>query len=282
VLTRLEQGFTSPTIEKIGKIETKLPSFKEISAVKGTFARSSILGIIVGVVPGAGATIASFLSYGLEAQHGRRRREMGTGIPEGIVAPQAAATASVGGAMIPLLTMGIPGSGATAIILAAFMLQGIQPGPQVFVSQPLLIYSIFASIFVSLVAMSLLGYFAIKALVKVLELKEAAVSAFVVMFCFIGALAARNNVNDLWTIVAFGGLGYLFEKFQFPIAPMVLGTILGPLAENYFLTAMISAQNDWTVFFTRPVSLVLVLLSAGTIVYQIYRSWRESGLRHRT
>jgi putative tricarboxylic transport membrane protein len=276
VLTRIEQGFTSPTLEKVGKIETKLPSLKEISAVKGTFARSSLLGIIVGVVPGAGATIASFLSYGVEAQYGRRRREMGKGIPEGIVAPQAAATASVGGAMIPLLTMGIPGSGATAIILAAFMLQGIQPGPQVFVSQPQLIYAIFGSVFVAIIAMSVLGYFAIKSLVKVLDLKEAAVSAFVVMFCFIGALAARNNVNDLWTIVAFGGIGYLFEKFQFPIAPMVLGTILGPLAENYFLTAMISAQNDWTVFFTRPVSLVLVLMSAATVVFQLYRTWRQS------
>ena len=96
--------------------------------VKGTFARSSLLGIVIGIVPGAGATIASFLSYGVEAQYGRRRKEMGTGIPEGIVAPQAAATASVGGAMIPLLTMGIPGSGATAIMLAAFMLHGVQPG----------------------------------------------------------------------------------------------------------------------------------------------------------
>ena len=118
--------------------------------------------------------------------------------------------------MIPLLTMGIPGSGATAIILGAFMLQGVQPGPQVFVSQPELIYAIFASVFVSLIGMCLLGYFAIKALVKVLDFPEAAVSSFVVMFCFIGALAARNNVNDLWTIVAFGAVGYLFEKFRFP------------------------------------------------------------------
>ena len=275
VLSRLERGFTSPTLEKIGKIETKLPSASELMAVKGSFARSSILGILIGIVPGAGATIASFLSYGVEAQYGRRRKEMGTGMPEGIVAPQAAATASVGGAMIPLLTMGIPGSGATAIILGAFMLQGVQPGPQVFVSQPELIYAIFASVFVSLIGMCLLGYFAIKALVKVLDFREAAVSAFVVMFCFIGALAARNNVNDLWTIVAFGAVGYLFEKFRFPIAPMVLGTILGPLAENYFLTAMISAEGDWTTFFTRPVSLVLMLLSAVTLVYPTYRSWRE-------
>ena len=110
---------------------------------------------------------------------------------------------------------------------------------------------------------------------KVLDLKEAPVSAFVVMFCFIGALAQRNNLNDLWTIVAFGALGYLFDKFQFPIAPMVLGAILGPLAESYFLTSMISAQNDWTVFFTRPVSLVLIALSVATVVFPLYRGWRE-------
>jgi putative tricarboxylic transport membrane protein len=275
VLLRLEKGFTSPTLEKLGKIETKLPAAAEIWGVKGTFARSSILGIVVGIVPGAGATIASFLSYGLEAQYGRRRKEMGSGVPEGIVAPQAAATASVGGAMIPLLTMGIPGSGATAIMLAAFMLKGVQPGAQVFLTQPELIYAIFAAVFASLIGMVLMGYFAIKALVKVLDLKEAPVSAFVVMFCFIGALAARNNVNDLWTIVAFGAVGYLFEKFRFPIAPMVLGAILGPLAESYFLTSMISAQNDWTTFFTRPVSLALIVLSLVTVLFPLYRHWRE-------
>ena len=129
--------------------------------------------------------------------------------------------------------------------------------------------------FASLVGMVLIGYFAIKALVKVLDLKEAPVSAFVVMFCFIGALAQRNNLNDLWTIVAFGALGYLFDKFRFPIAPMVLGAILGPLAESYFLTSMISAQNDWTVFFTRPVSLALIGLSVATVVFPLYRGWRE-------
>jgi putative tricarboxylic transport membrane protein len=275
ILSRLERGFTSPTLEKVGRIETRLPTLREIGAVKGTFARSSILGIVVGIVPGAGATIASFLSYGFEAQYGRRRQEMGRGIPEGIVAPQTAATASVGGAIIPLLTLGIPGSGATAIMLAAFMLHGLQPGPQVFVNQPDVIYAIFAAVFLSLIGMVLMGYFAIKALVKVLDLNEAAVSAFVVMFCFIGALAQRNNVGDLWTIVAFGGLGYLFDKFQFPIAPMVLGAILGPLAESYFLTTMIGVQNDWTVFFTRPVSLALILLSVAAVAFPLYRQWRR-------
>jgi putative tricarboxylic transport membrane protein len=276
VLVRLEQGFTSPNIKHLGKIKTSLPTLSELLPIKTTFMRSSLIGILVGIVPGAGATIASFVSYGVEGQYGKRRALIGTGIPEGIVAPQAAATASVGGAMIPLMTMGIPGSGATAIILGAFLLHGMQPGPQVFFNSADIVYAIFASMFVGIIGMCLIGYFFIKALVKVLDAPEAVVSAFVVMFCFIGALAARNNVNDLWMIVAFGVLGWLFEKYGFPIAPLVLGSILGPLAESNFMTTLISFENDWTVLFTRPVSGVILALSILALVFPFLRSlWQR-------
>jgi putative tricarboxylic transport membrane protein len=276
VLVRLEQGFTSPNIKRMGRVKTSLPSLRELLLVKTTFMRSSLIGILVGIVPGAGATIASFVSYGVEGQYGKRRTQIGTGIPEGIVAPQTAATSSVGGAMIPLMTMGIPGSGATAIILGAFLLHGMQPGPQVFFKSADIVYAIFASMFVGIVGMCLIGYFFIKALVKVLDAPEAVVSTFVVMFCFIGALAARNNVNDLWVIVAFGVLGWLFEKYGFPIAPLVLGSILGPLAESNFMTTLISYQNDWTVFFTRPVSGVILVLSILALVFPFLRSvWQR-------
>ena len=130
--------------------------------------------------------------------------------------------------------MGIPGSGATAIILAAFLLHGIQPGPQVFVNSPELVNIVFAAVFIALVGMCVLGYFAIKPLCKVLDAPEAIVSAFVVLFCFVGAFAARNNLSDLYVIAFFGAVGFLFEKYKFPIAPMVLGTILGPLADDQF------------------------------------------------
>jgi putative tricarboxylic transport membrane protein len=277
VFTRLEQGFRSRPIGagKRGAIHTELPRLRELLAIKATFVRSSLIGILVGIVPGAGATIASFVAYGAEGQYGRRRRQMGSGIPEGILAPQTAATASVGGALIPLLTMGIPGSGATAIILAAFLLKGVQPGPQVFVSSGETVYAIFAALFLAVLGMCLLGYFAIKLLVKVLAFPEAVVSAFVVMFCFIGALAARNNLADLYVITAFGILGYLFERFRFPIAPMVLGAILGPLAENAFMTTMISHDNDWTVLFTRPVAGVVMVLSMVALAYPALRRWRR-------
>jgi putative tricarboxylic transport membrane protein len=263
VFTRLYQGYGQASVAGVGRLRTELPKLREIGAMRAAFARSSLVGVIVGIVPGAGATIASFVAYGVEGQYGRRRRQLGSGIPEGIVAPQTAATSSVGGAMIPLLTMGIPGSGATAIILGAFLLHGVQPGPQIFSNpeQAQMVYAVFASMFVGVLGMCLLGYFAIKLLVRVLEFPEAVVSAFVVMFCFIGAFAARNNLSDLYVIAAFGILGFLFERFRFPIAPLVLGAILGPLAENTFMTTMISFGNDWTVFFTRPVAGTVMALS---------------------
>ncbi len=277
VFTRLYYGFGSSAVERVQRIRTELPGLREIGALRAAFARSSLVGVIVGLVPGAGATIASFVAYGTEGQYGRRRKDLGSGIAEGIVAPQTAATSSVGGAMIPLLTMGIPGSGATAIILGAFLLHGVQPGPQIFSNpeQSAMAYAVFASMFVGVLGMCLLGYFAIKLLVRVLEFPEAIVSAFVVMFCFIGAFAARNNLTDLYVIAAFGVLGFLFERFRFPIAPMVLGSILGPLAENTFMTTMIGFDNDWTVFFTRPVAGVVMVLSFAALAYPAVRSLRE-------
>ncbi|WP_119462827.1 tripartite tricarboxylate transporter permease [Rhodospirillaceae bacterium SYSU D60014] len=264
VLSRLERGFASKPVGSVAGTRTQLPSLREIGAVKGMMLRSSILGNVIGLVPGAGATIASFVSYGVEAQFGRRKGAIGSGTAEGIVAPQAAATASVGGALVPLLALGIPGSGATAVILGAFMLHGVQPGPQVLLFSAPMVYTIFASLFIGVALMGLLGYFAIRPLVKILDFPEAVVSAFVMIFCFIGALSIRNNLTDLWLMIAFGFLGYVFERLKFPIAPLVLGVILGPLAEEAFMNSMISFHNDWTVFFTRPISgtvMALVILS---------------------
>ena len=273
VLTRMRAGFTSNEAQngaqngvQEARFRTSFPRLAQMLRMKATFVRGTLTGIFVGVVPGAGATVSAFVAYGMESQYGKARKELGKGSPEGIVVAKSAATASVGGAMVPLLTMGIPGSGATAIILAAFLLQGIQPGPQVFASNPEMVYAVFATVFVSVIGMCVLGFFAIRPLCKVLDAPEAIVSAFVIVFCFVGAFAARNSLSDLYVISIFGLLGYLFERYDFPIAPLVLGTILGPLAETNFMTTMVSFDNDWTVFFTRPISgtiLVLSLLGIG-------------------
>ena len=127
--------------------------------------------------------------------------------------------------------------------------------------------------------MCIIGYFAIKLLVRVLAFPEAITSAFVVMFCFMGAMASRSTVGDLWLIAGFGILGYLFERFRVPIAPLVLGAILGPLAESSFMTTMISFSNDWTVFFTRPISGAVMAFIAFALVYPMVGEWRSARIR---
>jgi len=274
VLARMEQGFSTPAMESSRSVQTRLPRWREVRELKATIGRSSIIGVLCGIVPGAGATVGSFVAYGVEAQYGRNRAKLGTGIPEGIVAPQLASTATVGGHMVPLLALGIPGSGATAVILGAFLLHGVQPGPQIFQTSGDMVYTIFASMFVSVIGMCLLGYFAIRPLIWVLRLPEAVTSAFVALFCFVGAYSERNSVTDLWMIVVFGVVGFLFERFRFPIAPMVLGCILGPVAENSFMTSMIAYQNDATIFFTRPISGVVMVMTVIALAWPTIRYLR--------
>lgn len=276
VLVRFEQGFKTAPLAMGAKVQTRLPRFVEAIRLRATFLRSSLVGLLCGIVPGAGATIASFVSYGIERQYGANKAKLGSGVAEGIVAPQIASTASVGGHMVPLLVLGIPGSGATAVILGAFLLHGVQPGPQIFQTQPQMVYTLFASMFVAVIGMCLVGYFAIKPLVRVLYFPEAITSAYVVMLCFIGAFAARNNLTDLWMVALFGIVGYLFERYKFPIAPMILGTILGPTAERTFQTTMISFNNDWTIFLQRPVSATVMALAAVALGFPVYKAWKDT------
>ncbi|MGH6982286.1 MAG: tripartite tricarboxylate transporter permease [Stellaceae bacterium] len=272
VLTRIGQGLHIEQPKATAqKVSTEFPTLRELIDIKVTLFRSTLLGTALGIVPGAGATITAFIAYGIEKQYGRRRHLLGTGVPEGIVAPQIGATASVAGHMIPLLTLGLPGSGATAVILAAFLLHGVQPGPMLFENptSTLMVYTILASMFASVIGMCLLGFFWIRVVIKVLTIPQGILSAIVVMFCLVGAYANRNSMSDVWMIVIFGVLGYAFEKFKFPISHMVLGAILGPIGETSFMQSMISSGNDWTVFFKRPICGTLMVGSLIALSYPL-------------
>jgi putative tricarboxylic transport membrane protein len=137
-----------------------------------------------------------------------------------------------------------------------------------------MVYTVFASLFMGIILMCVIGYFAIKPLVKILDFPESIVSGYIMLLCFIGALSIRNSISDLWLMVAFGIVGYLFERIKFPIAPMVLGIILGPMAENSFMTTMISFQNDWTIFFRRPVSGIMMIVSIIALFLPTMRKYR--------
>lgn len=277
VITRFGQNFGGQVAQQPGTVNTTIPGLRAIRDRGGSFLRGILTGSLMGTVPGAGATVASFVAYGLEKQFGKHKGEVGQASPSGVIAPQAASTATVGGALIPLLILGIPGSAAAAVLLGVFLLHNVQPGPQIFVQQPELVYTIFAAFLLSLIFMFVVGVLGAKPLIRFLNFPEVYVSAFVVLFCFIGSFALRQSYSDVWIMFAFGVMGFLMARSAYPIAPLVLGAILGPLAERHFMTTMISSGNDWTVFFTRPISGTLMVILVLLVALLGYRAYRAGG-----
>jgi putative tricarboxylic transport membrane protein len=260
------------SVSAIHKAAASLPTPREILSMWGPLTRSFVIGTVIGAIPGAGATVAAFVSYGVEKQYTKKGALLGTGVMEGVAAPNCAANAATGGAMIPLLVLGIPGGAAPAVMLGAFLLHGIQPGPQIFTTNTEMVYTIFAAQYTANILMLIGGLLAVPIFVKVLKLPEAICATFILVFCFIGSYALRNSMSDVWIMAGAGIIGYFMRKFNYPIAPLVLGTILGPLAESAFITSMISYRNDWTIFFTRPVCAVVMALCIIAVLIPIWKS----------
>lgn len=272
VLERLEVVGGSMQQVYAGRARVRFP-LGEFWRMRWTILRSTGIGTLIGTVPGAGATVSAFIGYGVEKQLSRHPERFGTGVLEGVAAPESANNASTGGAMIPLLALGIPGSGATAVILAAFLLKGIQPGPLLFQKQLEAVYTIFAGAILVNVLILVAGLLAVRFFVKALQIPDAVLGAFIVAFCFIGAYALRNDMADVWIMAIFGVLGYYMRRLNYPVPPLVLGLILGPLAEDFFMTSMFSHQNDVSVFFTRPLSGALLVASALLLLWPPAQGW---------
>ena len=244
VLTRLETGFATKPLDKISNARTELPTLQELNDIKGMFFRASVVGDLIGLLPGAGATIASFVSYGIEARFGKRRDQMGTGIAEGIVAPQAAATASVGGAMVHLLALGIPGSGATAVILGAFMLHGIQPGPQIMTERPQMFWGMVASMWIGNLMLVIINLPLIGMWVQLLKVPYRFLYLAILLFCAIGVYTVNNSASAVLLAALFGVAGYIFMRLECEPAPMILGFVLGPLMEDNCLLYTSPSPRD--------------------------------------
>jgi putative tricarboxylic transport membrane protein len=235
--------------------------------------RGTAVGIAIGGLAGAGATVSSFVSYGLEKQISRRPELFGTGHAGGLVASESSVNGSTGGAMIHLLTLGIPGSAATAVMMGAFLIHGIQPGPLLFTRQPEQVYTIFAGMILANVVMIGLGFAAALSFALLMRVPAPILNTFIVVFCFLGAYALRNDLADVWLTTLFGVAGFFMRRYDLPIPPLVMGIILGPMAEGYFLTSMVSHGNDQTVFVTRPVSAAVLALSLAMVTWPPARAW---------
>lgn len=240
--------------------------------LRGPLARGTAVGIAVGGLAGAGATVSSFVSYGLEKQISKQPELFGTGHAGGLVASESSVNGSTGGAMIHLLTLGIPGSAATAVMMGAFLIHGIQPGPLLFTKQAAEVYTIIAGMILANVVMIALGFLAALSFATLMKVPAAILNTFIVVFCFLGAYALRNDMADVWLTMLFGLLGLFMRRYGLPIPPLVMGVILGPMAEQYFLTSMVANANDLTVFFTRPVSAVALVVSAAMTLWPWLKS----------
>lgn len=250
-------------------------------ALRGSISRGTAIGSVIGIIPGAGAAVGALVAYGIERQVNPRRDEFGTGVDDGLAAPEASKNATTGTAMIPLLTLGIPGSAGAAIMLAALTLHGVQPGPLLYSKNPDMLYAIFASFTLANVFMIVVSALVARAFGTLMKADPTAICAFIVVFSVVGAFGVRNNIADVYICIAFGILGFLMKRFGFPTAPLVLGVILGPLAEGYFMTSMANYSNDLTIFFTRPKSGFLMALAFVFILWALWPELRRLARRLR-
>lgn len=244
--------------------------------LRGPLARGTLVGLAVGGLAGAGATVSSFVAYGLEKQLSREPERFGTGHAGGLVAAESANNGSTGGAMIHLLTLGIPGSAATAVMMGVFLLHGLQPGPLLFTRQAAEVYTIIAGMILANVVMIAVGFVAAVSFAALMKVPAPVLHTFIVVFCFLGAFALRNDPADVWLAMLFGVVGFLMRRWDLPVPPLVMGVILGPMAEQYFLTSMVAHGNDLTVFVTRPVSAVVLALAALVIAWTAVQRVRRA------
>jgi putative tricarboxylic transport membrane protein len=278
----VEMLIKSPAIATLKeKIVLGKPKFKEYWELRGAVVRGTAIGSMIGMIPGAGATVGAVIAYGVEKQASARGKEFGTGVPAGLAAPEAAKNATTGAAMIPLLTLGIPGSAATAIMLAALMLKGVTPGPMLFTSQPDLIYAIFASLLLANFFMIIAGSLVARGFSHLMKVPPAVLSGFIVVLSVLGAFGVRNNIFDVYVCIIFGVIGYFMKLYKFPAAPLVLGVILGPLAERYFLTSLANYDNNLAIFVQRPISLGILMFAVMFLLWVLTPDLKNNGFIRR-
>ena len=231
--------------------------------------RGALLGFPLGGLPAGGAEIPTFLSYGLEKRLSRKPEEFGKGAIEGVAGPEAANNAAAAGVLVPLLTLGIPTSATAAIMLAAFQQFGLQPGPLLFTRAPDLVWVLIASLYVGNFMLLVLNLPLVGIWVRLLTIPRPLLYAGILVFATLGVYSLGNSVVDLITLYAIGFVGFLMRRFGFPVAPAVIGMILGPLAEQQFRRALSISQGDYSVFFTRPLSLTLLIVAALALVVPV-------------
>lgn len=260
-------------------ISRKGISLAEIWANKSALLRGSLIGTFIGIVPATGSGTASFAAYSEAKRNSRHPEAFGNGAIEGLAATESANNAVTGGALIPLLTLGIPGDVVTAVILGALMIQGMTPGPLLFQEQGALVYSIFISLLLANVFMLVLGMASVRVFSKIVSIPGGILMPLVTTLCVVGGYALNNSNFDLGVMAVFGILGWIMTKASIPLAPLLLAMILSGIIETNFRRALSISDNDYTVFLTRPVCAVFLCISLFILFNLLRKEWKKAAAR---
>ncbi|MGB9700635.1 MAG: tripartite tricarboxylate transporter permease [Thermodesulfobacteriota bacterium] len=268
VLITAEAEVMRPVVEKIKGI---LPSVKDWMDSKMAIARGTVIGFLIGCLPGGGATLASVVSYLVEKKVSKHPEKFGKGAIEGVAAPETANNAASGGAMVPLLTLGIPSTGVSAVLLAALMLYGLRPGPLLFQKNPELVWGLIASLYIGNFLLLIINLPLISIWVKMLKIPFPILLPFILVIAITGTYATNNSVTEVYISLIFGVIGYFMKRADLPAAPVIMGIVLGPLLETHFRRALIISNGSYTTFFTHPISAIFLCAAVISILYPILR-----------
>ncbi|MEM8648402.1 MAG: tripartite tricarboxylate transporter permease, partial [Pseudomonadota bacterium] len=240
--------------------------------------RSGVIGTWIGLLPGIGGNIAAMMAYATARQVSKEPQKFGTGHEPGVVAAETANNASIGGALIPLITMGIPGSVTEAILIGALIIHNLQPGPLLFVTNPEIAYGVIASYLAANIVMVVLMLFSISYIAKIMYLPRSFLLTAILLFCVVGTFALNNRFFDVWVMLAFGLIGFCLERVKVPLGPFVIGFVLSPIAEEQLRAAAMASGGDWTAIFERPFATTFLIVSILTLAWPFVASWRAKRL----
>ncbi|WP_436943010.1 tripartite tricarboxylate transporter permease [Staphylococcus xylosus] len=258
------------------KLSQGMFKFKDFFVYKWTALKSATIGSLLGILPGTGGAIASFVSYGVAMKTDKNPEEFGKGKAEGVVAPETSNNAAAGVSMIPTLILGIPGSPTTAVILAALVLQGVQPGPQLMADQPILLYSIFLAMLFASVMTLVAGRAGVQVFTLLLKAPYSIIATFIIILSLLGAYATNNDLLNVWIMLLFGVVGYLMKIYHFSIASLILGIVLGPLMETSLRRHLLINNGDFLSLFHSPITVILLVISILIIVVPIIMDKRKA------
>ncbi len=253
------------------KVTRVLPTKEDLKKSTPVSLMCAFIGTFIGCIPAAGADIAAFVSYDMAKKRSRHPERFGTGCVEGIAAPEAGNNGDTSGALVPMLTLGVPGDATAAVLIGALTLQGLQPGPLLFTEHPDIVNRIFAGTLIANLLMLILGLLGIRLFVKVIQIKPYILTPIIFVLCILGSYALRNNLFDVGVMLLAAFVGYFFIHLEIPIAPIVLALILGPMAESNLRRALLMSGGSFTIFVTRPICIFFLLLAVVSLLWPLLR-----------